>query len=86
MATRTTNDYDLIPLSLAAQIIGIGRTALYQRVRRGSFPAYAAPTDWQQDGGADEPRLAVRRVDAEKARQARELAGQLSRDAAPPGK
>lgn len=83
MTTKMPAADDLIPLSEAAVIIGIGRTALYQRVRRGSFPAYPAPTDWQQDGGADEPRLAVRRADAEKARQARELSDQLSRDATP---
>ena len=86
MTTMTREPDDLIPLSEAAIIIGIGRTALYQRVRRGSFPAYPAPTDWQQDGGADEPRLAVRRADAEKAKQARDISDQLSRDANVPGK
>ena len=86
MTTMTREPDDLIPLSEAATIIGIGRTALSQRVRRGSFPAYPAPTDGQQDGGADEPRLAVRRADAEKARQARDISDQLSRDASAPGK
>lgn len=78
----TTSAPDLLSVTEAAQVIGIDRATLTQRILRGQFPSYPAPADWQPTGRADEPRYAIRREDAAKARRIRDLQHELRTDAA----